>query len=380
MATRPTIDISFKQLATTLIQRSERGTAILLLNDSTLAENKVFDWNYTTGDNTLNATVKGSAYTSASTVTVDGVSYTAALKMDTSTDIQFESAVDGSLIIITAAADTVTAPTITLDGEEVAVSKNGETKLELKAGKHTIVKGTTNTYLYYLAVKVLGTEGGKDCKHYVYFDQTCYDRDGNQMKAVDYLPNLLGIISSCNVTKGCTNFLCSDLSNVDEVEDIDTAVSEGQLVLTNDIGGVRIVTGCNSLTSLNGNTNTEDMQYIETVEAMDLIRDDIRAVFKTTYQGKFRNKYKYQMLFIGAVNQYYSQLANEDILDDEFDNKAEIDVTEQRSAWLGTGKAEAADWDDDKVRRMAFKRSVFISSNIKVLGSMENLKFTVTLE
>lgn len=475
MATRPTIDISFKQLATTLIQRSERGTAILLLNDSTLAENKVYDWNYTTGDNTLNATVKGSAYTSASTVTVDGVSYSAALKMDTSADIQFESAVDGSLVIITAAADTVTAPTITLDGEEVAVSKNGETKLDLKAGKHTIVKGTTNTYLYYLGVKVLGTdgvitrvyksvadiddedysekglayiksclnyapyevvvisgasvkfadfapaimaarstgwiafageeapqsdlaswiksqenmgrtykavgtEGGKDCKHYVYFDQTCYDRDGNQMKAVDYLPNLLGIIASCNVTKGCTNFLCSDLSNVDEVENIDTAVSEGQLVLTNDIGGVRIVTGINSLTSLNGNTNTEDMQYIETVEAMDLIRDDIRTVFKTTYQGKFRNKYKYQMLFIGAVNQYYSQLANEDILDDEFDNKAEIDVAEQRSAWLGTGKSEAADWDDDKVRRMAFKRSVFIASNIKVLGSMENLKFTVTLE
>lgn len=200
------------------------------------------------------------------------------------------------------------------------------------------------------------------------------------MKAVDYLPNLLGIIASCNVTKGRTNSLCSDLSNVDEVEDIDLSVSEGQLVLTNDIGGVRIVTGINSLTSLNGNTNTEDMQYIETVEAMDLIRDDIRIVFKTTYQGKFRNKYKYQMLFIGAVNQYYSQLANEDILDDEFDNKAEIDVTEQRSAWLGTGKSEAADWDDDKVRRMAFKRSLFIASNIKVLGSMENLKFTVTLE
>lgn len=475
MATRPTIEINFKQLATTLIQRSERGTAILLLNDSTLAENKVYEWNYTTGDNTLNATVKGSAYTSASTVTVDGVSYSAALKMDTSTDIQFETAVDGSLIIITAAADTVTAPTITLDGQEIAVSAKGVTKIDLKAGKHTIVKGTTNTYIYYLGSKVLGTDGaitrvyksvadindedyspkglafiksclkyapyevvvisgasvkfadfapaimaarstgwiafagekvpqedlasriksqenagrtykavgtvsGNDCKHYVYFDQTCYDNDGNEVPAVDYLPNLLGIVASCNVTKGCTNFLCSDLSKVTEVDDIDKAVSDGQLVLTNDIGGIRIVTGCNSLVSLNGNTATEDMQYIETVEAMDLIRDDIRTVFKTTYQGKFRNKYKYQMLFIGAVNQYYSQLANEDILDDEFDNNAEIDVAEQRSAWLGTGKSEAADWDDDKVKRMAFKRSVFIASNIKVLGSMENLKFTVTLE
>ncbi|MDO4301924.1 MAG: phage tail sheath C-terminal domain-containing protein [Clostridia bacterium] len=228
--------------------------------------------------------------------------------------------------------------------------------------------------------KAVGTIANKDCKHYVYFNQNGIDLNGEAINAVKYLPSLLGIVASCNVTKGCTNFLCSDLSEVTEVEDIDTAVSNGQLVLTNDIGGVRIVTGINSLVTLNGNTATEDMQYIETVEAMDLIRDDIRTVFKNTYQGRFKNKYKYQLLFIGAVNQYYSQLAAEDILDDEFANKADIDVTEQRSAWLGTGKSEAADWDDDKVKRMAFKRSVFLASNIKVLNCMENLKFTVTLE
>ena len=41
------------------------------------------------------------------------------------------------------------------------------------------------------------------------------------------------------------------------------------------------------------------MQYIETVEAMHLIKDDIKNVFKNTYQGKFKNKYNYQMLLIG---------------------------------------------------------------------------------
>ncbi|MEI3162934.1 MAG: phage tail sheath C-terminal domain-containing protein [Lachnospirales bacterium] len=139
------------------------------------------------------------------------------------------------------------------------------------------------------------------------------------------------------------------------------------------------MTGCNSLVTLNGNTATEDMQYIETIEAMDLIRDDIKSVFKETYQGKFKNKYKYQMLFVGAVRQYYSQLAGEDILDDEYDNTAEIDINAQRSAWLGSGKSEAEDWDDDTVKRMAFKRSVFLSNNIKILNCMENLKFTVEL-
>lgn len=486
MATRPTIEINFKQLATTLIKRSERGTAILLLNDATLATDRVYKWKYGAGDNTLSPEVQGSEYTSAKPITVDGVRYTNALKLDSKASIKLPLAADGTVTFV--AASTNATPTITIDGEEVSLNtdntldptaatptKYGATTINLAEGEHTITYGSTNTYLYAINVtvkgtakptvkvyksvadideeiyseknlgyikkclnyapyevvvisalsfkfadfapaimtarstgwiafageetsqedlaswiksqentgktyKAVGTVKGKDCKHYVYFDQTCYDNDGNEVSAVDYLPNLLGIIASCNVTKGCTNFLCSDLSDVKEIEDIDKAVSAGQLVLANDIGGVRIVTGCNSLTSLNGNTNTEDMQYIETVEAMDLIRDDIRTVFKTTYQGKFKNKYKYQLLFIGAVNQYYSQLAAEDILDDEYNNKAEIDVAEQRSAWLGTGKSEAADWDDDKVRSMSFKRSVFLASNIKVLNCMENLKFTVTLE
>ena len=67
------------------------------------------------------------------------------------------------------------------------------------------------------------------------------------------------------------------------------------------------------------------------------------------------------------------------MLDREYDNVADIDVEAQRSAWLGTGKSEAAEWDDDKVKKMAFKRSVFIAANIKILGSMENLKFTVNM-
>lgn len=480
MATRPTIEISFKQLATTLIQRSERGTAILLLNDGTAgavttkvyktvadideslytAENLAYikacmayapyevvvisadsnsfstfapeilkarstGWiaaagtgneetiitkSYDPGKsvNELGVQYSGTDLWSneeAVTVEHDGVTYTSALKVQKGCEITFELPKKGTVTFVAYKAGTSDTQLI-VDGMVVEIDGGqSTTELTLDAGSHTITRGASDAYLFGLVLeytesqmqsdlaswikaqenmgrtyKAVGTVAGRDCKHYVYFDQTCYDNDGNEIIASEYLPNLLGIIASCNVTKGCTNFLCTDLSRVDEVEDIDAAIAAGQLVLTNDVGGVRIVTGINSLTTLNGNTATEDMQYIETVEAMDLIRDDIRDVFKTTYQGKFKNKYKYQMLFIGAVNQYYSQLAGEDILDDEFDNKAEIDVAEQRSAWLGTGKTEAADWDDDEVRRMSFKRSVFLASNIKILNCMENLKFTVTLE
>lgn len=358
MATIPTIDISFKQLATTLIQRSERGTAILLLYEP--------DATY----DTMTKVYKSVDEIDKSIYSEENLNYIKKCMAYAPYELVVISS-EGEDFLPNYAPEILK---VRSTGWIAYANPDINAQEELAAW----IKSQENSGGTY---KAIGTVSNQDCKHYVYFDQTGYDNDGNEVsKAEYYLPSLLGIIASCNVTKGCTNFLCSDLSSVNEVEGIDEAVAAGQLVLTNDIGGVRIVTGCNSLTSLDGNTSTEDMQYIETVETMDLIRDDIRTVFKTTYQGKFRNKYKYQMLFIGAVNQYYSQLENEDILDDEFDNKAEIDATEQRSAWLGTGKSEAEDWDDDKVKRMAFKRSVFIASNIKVLGSMENLKFTVTLE
>lgn len=355
MATKPTIEINFKQLATTAIERSERGTAILLLNDNTEAE----------GDVTVKV-------------------------YKTVADIEEKLYTPENIKHIKACMSYAPYEVVVISKESTTLADFAKEILKIRntgwiafAGEESVqadlaswIKSQENMGRTY---KAIGTVAKQDCKHYVYFNQAVIDTEGNGVQAVDYLSSLLGIIASCNINKSCTNYLCADIDRADEVSDIDAAVKAGQLVLTNDIGGVKIVTGCNSLTTLNGNTDTEDMQYIETVEAMDLIRDDIKSVFKETYQGKFKNKYKYQMLFVGAVRQYYSQLAGEDILDDEYDNTAEIDINAQRSAWLGSGKSEAEEWDDDTVKRMAFKRSVFLSNKIKILNCMENLKFTVEL-
>ena len=48
--------------------------------------------------------------------------------------------------------------------------------------------------------------------------------------------------------------------------------------------------------------------------------------------------------------------------------------------WVGYGKSEAEEWSENKVKTMAYKRTVFVKGNIKILNCMENLKFTVTLE
>ena len=86
------------------------------------------------------------------------------------------------------------------------------------------------------------------------------------------------------------------------------------------------------------------------------------------------------MLFIAAVRGYFGRLAGEDILDSEYENTVDINVAAQRAAWVATGKAEASEWTDAEVRKMAFKRTVFLAADIKILGSMENLKFEISME
>ena len=47
---------------------------------------------------------------------------------------------------------------------------------------------------------------------------------------------------------------------------------------------------------------------------------------------------------------------------------------------MGSGKAEAADWDDATVRSNPFKRNVYLAGDVKILGSMVNLEFVVSLQ
>lgn len=99
---------------------------------------------------------------------------------------------------------------------------------------------------------------------------------------------------------------------------------------------MRVAQGINSMTTTNGQTQTEDMQFIETVEAMDMMRDDITSVFRETYLGNYRNSRDNQMMLVASLNSsYFRQLMQQSILDPDYANAASIDVDAQRAAWVG---------------------------------------------
>jgi len=358
----PLIEIAFEQLSTSLISRSERGIAVIIVRDDTVGARTYIE------------------YADITALSADEALYT-------TTNYQYITDIFGY------ALNKVVVINI---GDAGAIGDGLLTVIRnVSEGWITIADGTNadfNTLASWIKTQELLKKSYKavtykavttDCRHIVNFYNdkvTFVDTDGRgEVTGEKYTPTLIGILASCNILRGSTYYICSNLKHVEEVADRDIALQAGHFILFNDGSDVRIALGINSMTTTNGTTLTEDMKFIDIIEAMDLINDDISNVFKNTYLGNYKNKYDNQVLFISAVNGYLASIADDDVLDGEYANVASISVAKQRAAWVSSGKTEASSWTDAVVKKTAFKRSIFLSGDIKVLGSMENLNFDISL-
>ncbi len=361
--TMPRVEVTFEQKAASLISRSERGYALLIVRDGT---DETFA--FRRYDDLTAAQADEKRYTAENFAAISDILAFAPYRT-----YVFRVGEEGLLAdALALVRKKIKTGWITIAG----MTPEDATALSSWIQAQEKQRRTYKAVVYKPGVK-------PDCMHVVNFgnETVTFSDERGEQSGVAYLPSLIGILAKCNVESGCTAFECSNLADVQEMEDNDKSLGEGLFLLTHDDDeGVIVAQGINSMTTTNGKTQTEDMQYIETVEAMDLMADDIAKTFRETYLGKYRNNRDNQMLFIAALNfSYFTQLARQNILDPDYDNAAEIDVEAQRLAWQASGKAEAADWDDDTVKAMPFKRTVYLKGNVKILGSMTDLIFPITI-
>lgn len=207
---------------------------------------------------------------------------------------------------------------------------------------------------------------------------------GEVIASVLFLPQLCAICAGLPMNRSLTYYTLENLADVDQSfltieKDADYWINEGNIVLINDDGEIRIARGVNSLTTFTS-TETEDMRKIIIVESMNLILEDIYQTFKEGYVGKYKNSYDNQCLFISAVIAYFRSLAQEEILDPAYANTVAVDVEAQRNAWLSVGKTEAEDWSEAKVKEMTFKSTMFLKGSIKILDAIEDINFVIAME
>ena len=376
-ATLPKIIIAFKALAASFVERSERGVAILIVREE-------------------GETVEGE-YVPVET-RIEEVTY--------ETDLTDWSNTNAARIADMLDIGPAKVVVLTMDTNATVADATPVIEANYPSGRVTIVGKTSADYsalstwakakkTYHALIFSTASQDNKYVEN-VYNQSVTFDPDWDTPRSTqgtlvrgtvtseELLPMICAILSKANVN-GASSTILKALKSTEDVASADNVVNAGNLILYNDWNGsdrvVRLGTAVNTLTTFDNSANDgdqiEDMRYIEVAEAADMIRADIKSVFRDSYIGQ-KNSVDNQMQLIGAIGDYYDRLEEEDILNSASANTVEIDVDAQRAAWI-TVNPEAADWDDDTVRSKPFKRKVFIKSDIQILQSIQDLSMKITL-
>lgn len=387
MAERPTVNIVFNQKASTLIERSGEMPVVLMVN------------NTVTSDNTSATMEKTQVYTSlpdesevygfCSLINIDA-GEEENKKIYNAVKLCFGS--NPSKVIIT--TKTWGELVKYLEGE--GITNFIVTEINEHSDKDSIINGCRSLAKNkrYGATAVF-TDSSEQAEgvgasvrdtHYIALANESYVKyyEGEN-KLSEYEVNALyaGAVAACGVDRSLTNYTLPYVTKVEFAQNMTDEkignITKGGLVHAEMTAGKpRVVAGINSAEV--GGDITEDMQYIEVIQTMDMICKDITDTFCEYYRGKSKNNYQRQLLFIGAVNKYFDDLAEEEILDNEYDNVSMINVDAQRNAWIAKGNSEAEEWSENIVKQRSFGRKVFLYANVKICQCMSDLEMYIALE
>ena len=348
----PEINIAFKSKATSAIARSEMGVVALILRDTTntattstvtiksIEDLKATDWTAENYDY-INKTLLGTP------------SKVVVIKLDEDGELsEALTKLNGVKFNYLAMPDAET-----LEAGQIATWIKSKRTNDKKTFKAVVANQDADD----IGIINFTTEG------IVVGDKT--------YTAQQYTCRIAGILAGLPFTRSSTYYELAEVESITEIEDVDAAIDNGQLVLINDGEKVKIGRGVNSLTTVTADQK-EDWKKIKIVDVMDMITDDIRDTFNNGYVGKVQNTADNQILFIVAVKAYFKGLAAQSILEPTYNNNAEIDVAAQRLAWESIGTDTTA-WDDTQVRNMPFGSEVFLSGNVKIVDAMEDLTFNI---
>lgn len=180
-------------------------------------------------------------------------------------------------------------------------------------------------------------------------------------------------LASLPLTRSFTYFSWGKISQADLPfsEDEDEAVNQGKLFLTYDGEKYKIARGVNSLTTYSEDKG-EDFSKIRIVEAMHLIKDDIRETWEDNYAGKILNKYENKQQFIALVNQVYFKELEDAVLDSEGNSHVDIDLEANRAYAIQRG-AKVEDMTEMQIKTYNTGSNVFLAGTVSLLDAMEDL-------
>lgn len=161
-------------------------------------------------------------------------------------------------------------------------------------------------------------------------------------------------------------------ASLDYGEDADKAVNEGKLFLTYDGDVYKVSRAVNSLVTPSQDKG-EDFAKIKIVDAMHLIKDDIRDTFNKYYVGKILNSYANKQQFLAMINRVYFSELRGTVLENTDRNRVDIDVDACTRYAIKRG-AKVEDMTTQQIKEFNTGSNVFLTGYVSLLDAMEDLQ------
>jgi hypothetical protein len=207
-------------------------------------------------------------------------------------------------------------------------------------------------------------------------------KDNNYANAATYTkqqfcPRIAGILAGLSLSRSCTYLVISEVTDAVASTDPATDINAGKLILVFDGESWKIARGVNSATTFTA-TYGEDNRKIKIVEGKDLIRDDIRSTFETSYVGKIINDYDNKMNFIAAINVYFEGLTRTSVLDKRYANLAAISLTLHRALMIVDGE-DPSEYTDQEIKEYNTGSKVLLEASVRLVDAMEDLTLEISM-
>lgn len=168
-----------------------------------------------------------------------------------------------------------------------------------------------------------------------------------------------------------TNHTAKNVTSCDIKDDNDECVSNGELFLFNDGSNIVFSRGVNSLQTIQSD-QSETLTKIRVVEVIDLVKSDMREIFKFSYFGKLGNSYKNRKTLINSLNTYLKTLSKEGYLSNDELSVAELDVDATRD-YLENRGIDTENMTDEEILKSKLETYVFVKVTLKIMDCIEDI-------
>ncbi|UEL47355.1 phage tail sheath C-terminal domain-containing protein [Terrisporobacter hibernicus] len=347
----PEINIVFQSLATTAIERSQRGTVVLIVKDDTATER---------------------TYTFTKISEVDKTKFTS--KIYDYIELAFKGSPNKLIVEV---MNTTNERTLQLVLKDL---KNKKFNYMAIPG---IEKSETTEVTTWIkecrkdgkVFKAVLPNTAADYEGIINFATTGIKVGDKAYTTEEYCARIAGILAGLPVTRSSTYYVLDEVDEIVEHDDPNTDIDAGKLILVNDGVKIKIGRGVNSLTTVE-QPKSKEFKKIKILESMDIMYEDIKTTFEDEYIGKVTNSYDNKIIFLSAVNAYFRGLQKDGVLEPNSEALAELDLIAQEK-YLTENQVDITELSEQELKEANTGSKVFFKASVTPLDAMEDLDFNI---